>query len=155
VAINSQPVKLTDLNRFTAPPRSNRLRRLVDAASYIPQALNRPQFTILLALLKRMIPQLEANPIHLAAQLDATLANAVDHSLTPPPLPCNYILALDELDNVARARTGYAFADLTPEIQDAMLSLIATHDITTRRLDLGLWLNDLRRTAASCLPPPR
>lgn len=158
MATNAQPIKLNGPDRFVHRPRSTRLHRLVDdGAVYIPQALNRFQFTTLLALLKRMIPQPEVNPAHLAARLDSTLANPADSTLrlTPSPHVFDYILALDELDTVARLRTGYAFLDLTTEIQDAMLSLIATRDVTTRKLDLSLWLNDLYRCASSCLALPR
>jgi hypothetical protein len=154
VATNAQRIKLNAPDRFVHRPRSTRLHRLVDdGAVYIPQVLNRFQFTTLLALLKRIIPQPEVNPAHLAAQLDSTLANTPDSSprLTPSPLAFDYILALNELDTVARIRTGYAFLDLTTEIQDAMLSLIATRDVTTRKLDLSLWLKDLYRSASSCL----
>jgi hypothetical protein len=154
VAINAQPIKLNAPDRFVHRPRSARLHRLVDDGTiYIPQVLNRFQFTTLLALLKRMMPQPEVNPAQLAARLDSTLATTADSipHLTPPHLAFDYILALDELDTVARVRTGYAFFDLTTEIQDAMLSLIATRDVTTRKLDLSLWLKDLYRNAASCL----
>jgi hypothetical protein len=154
VATNAQPVKLNGPDRFVHRPRSTRLHRLVDdGAVYIPQVLNRFQFTTLLALLKRMIPQPEINPAHLAARLDSTLATTADSTprLTPSPHAFDYILALDELDTVSRIRTGYAFFDLTTEIQDAMLSLIATRDVTTRKLDLSLWLKDLYRSASSCL----
>jgi hypothetical protein len=97
----------------------------------------------------------EANPVDLAAQLDSALVSANDVRLTPRPLAFDYTFALDELNALARLRTGYAFFDLTPEIQHAMLNLIATGDITTRRLDLSLWLNDLHRNASACLSPPR
>jgi hypothetical protein len=52
---------------------------------------------------------------------------------------------------IARTRTGYAFAELPTEIQDAILGLIATRDLTTRKLDLALWLEDLHITAAAAL----
>ena len=58
-------------------------------------------------------------------------------------------LGLDELDTIARTRTGYAFAELPDEIQDAILGLIATRDLTTRKLDLALWLEDLHATAVA------
>jgi hypothetical protein len=45
----------------------------------------------------------------------------------------------------------YAFAELPTEIQDAVLSLIATRDLTTRKLDLALWLEALHTTAAAAL----
>ena len=43
----------------------------------------------------------------------------------PRLLAFDYRLGLDELDTMARNLTVFAFADLTPEIQDAMLDLIA------------------------------
>jgi hypothetical protein len=148
VTTKAQPTKLTPSYRFVDPPRSTRLHRLVDhGAVYVPQALDRFQFATLLALLNRMIPQPEANPVHLAARLDAILANAVqDHR--PPTLTDDYTLALDELDTIARTRTGYAFADLSPEIQEVILSLVASRDLTTRKLDLAQWLEGLHASAA-------
>ena len=151
----AQPARLTPSYRFVDPPPSTRLHRLVDhGAVYVPQALDRFQFATLLALLNRMIPQPEANPAHLAARLDAILANAVeDHR--PPTLADHYTLALHELDTIARTRTGYAFSNLTAEIQEALLNLIATRDVTVTKLDLCLWLNHLRRDVASGLSLPR
>jgi hypothetical protein len=147
----SVPVK-PNIPSFCIGPA--RLHHLVDiGAPYLPQALSSSQFNTLFNLLQLMMP--EANPVDLAAQLDSALVSANDVRLTPRPLAFDYTFALDELNALARLRTGYAFFDLTPEIQHAMLNLIATGDITTRRLDLSLWLNDLHRNASACLSPPR
>jgi hypothetical protein len=158
VSANAEPVTLDGPDRFITPTPSTTLQRLVDdGAVYIPQALNHSQFTTLLVLLNRTLPSPEANPARLAARLDTAVANTAARHLpltAPPLLTFDYVLALDELDTIARTCTGFAFAALTPEIQDAMLGLIATKDLTTRKLDLALWLNDLRRHAASALALP-
>jgi hypothetical protein len=129
-------------DRFVQPSQLTRLQRLVDdGAVYVPQTLNLPQFATLQALLTRILPH---RSIHFAADLDANFANSPNEN---SPLDCQ--LALDELDSIARTRTGFAFADLTSEIQDAILSLIASRDLTTRKLDLSLWLDDLNLNAAA------
>ncbi len=65
------------------------------------------------------------------------------------PTAVNYSLGLDELDTIARTRTSYAFAELPDEIQDAILGLIRTGDLTSRELDLAGWLDQLYALAAA------
>jgi hypothetical protein len=124
---------LTQSRPVIESPSSLRLQQLIDTGTlYVAQNLSPSQFATLQALASRV---LRPNSKNLAADLDAALAD--------------YRLGLDELDIIARTRTGYAFAELPPEIQDAILSLIATRDLTTRKLDLALWLEDLHTNAAA------
>jgi hypothetical protein len=145
VAIHAGSVQLSATDRFT---RLTRLQELVDkGAVYVPQSLTVTQFSTLRVLLGRLYPQ----HAQLAACLDAELASDPEESFSYPVTPLrlfDYQLGLDEMDSLARTRTGFAFADLTIELQDAMLGLIATRDLTTRRLDLSLWLKQLKNSAA-------
>jgi hypothetical protein len=153
VAINLELAKLGTAEQYIASLPNTRLQRLIDeGAVYVPQALNPSQFATLHALLDRILTR-DVNPAHLAARLDAALAAETDDSLSSPCprlLAVDYQLGLDELDTMARTLTAFSFAALTPEIQDAMLGLVAAKDLTTRKLDLSLWLGDLHcNTAAS------
>jgi hypothetical protein len=154
VAINLEPAKLGNAEQYIESVPNTRLQRLVDeGAVYAPQALNPSQFVTLHALLERILTR-DVNPAQLAARLDAALANGTADGMcfaVPHPLAFDYQLGLDELDTMARTTTGFAFAELTPEIQDAMLGLVAAKDLTTRNLDLSLWLDDLRHNTAASL----
>jgi gluconate 2-dehydrogenase subunit 3-like protein len=134
----------------TEPTPSLRLQQLIDnGAVYVAQNLNASQFATLQAIAALI---LRRNSKHLAAHLDAALATTTSYTplfTPPPPLVVDYQLGLDELDTIAHTRTGYAFAELPTEIQDAILGLIATRDLTTRKLDLALWLESLHATAAA------
>jgi hypothetical protein len=129
---------------------SLRLQQLIDAGTlYVAQNLSSPQFATLQAIAARV---LRPNSKDLAASLDSALASGASHGLrfrTQAPPALDYQLGLDELDTLTRIRTGYAFAELPPELQDAILNLIATRDLTTRRLDLARWLEDLHNAAAA------
>jgi len=154
VAIDTSPVHLSATDRFIQLTRFTRLQRLVDeGAVYVPQSLNLSQFATLRALLRRILPQ-QARPAHVATALDTTLATGAGH-LARPLLPIDYQLGLDELDTLARTRTGFSFADLTSEIQDAILSLIATRDLAARRFNLSIWLNDLKEAVLPDGPTTR
>jgi Gluconate 2-dehydrogenase subunit 3 len=147
VAIDTRPAQLSATDRFT---RLTRLQRLVDeGAVYVPQFLNLTQFATLRALFRRILPH-QSHPAHLATVLDTALATGPGHPIHPAPA-FDYQLGLDEIDSIAHTRTGFAFADLTAEIQDAILSLIATRDLTTRRLDLSRWLSDLKHSSSGGL----
>jgi hypothetical protein len=141
---------LTQSRPVIESPSSLRLQQLIDTGTlYVAQNLSPSQFATLQAIGARF---LRPNSKNLAASLDAALATSASESLsftTPAPLAFDYRLGLDELDLIARTRTGYAFAELPPEIQDAILGLIATHDLTTRKIDLALWLEDLHTNAAA------
>jgi hypothetical protein len=131
-------------------PSHLRLQELIDAGTlYVARNLSTAQFATLQAIAARV---LHPNPQHLAARLDATLApgSAASHPFSSAPLLAyDYHLGLDELDTIARTHTGYPFAELPAEIQDAVLSLIASRHLTTRKLDLALWLEDLHASAAA------
>jgi hypothetical protein len=136
--------------RTSAPAPSLRLQQLIDNGTvYVAQNLTPAQFATLQAIAPLL---LRPESKHLAAHLDAALettTRGTAPSTPPPPLTFDYQLGLDELDSIARTRTGYAFAELPAEIRDAILGLIASGDLTTRKLDLALWLEDLHSNAAA------
>jgi hypothetical protein len=151
VAIGAQQQNLTQSPHAAQPSPSLRLQQLIDnGAVYVAQNLSAAQFATLQAIASLV---LRPNAKHFAARLDAALATTGQARpfAQPQPLAFDYQLGLDELDTIARTRTGYPFADLPTEIQDAILGLIATRDLTTRKLDLALWLEDLHSTAAAAL----
>jgi hypothetical protein len=154
VAINLEPARVGNAEQYYEPIQNTRLQRLVDeGAVYVPQALNPSQFATLHALLDRLVTR-NVNSAHLAARLDAALANGTADSLSftaPSLLAFDYQLGLDELDTMSRTLTCFPFAELTPEIQDAMLGLVAAKDLTTRKLDLSLWLGDLHSNTTASL----
>jgi hypothetical protein len=135
----------------TESPQRTRLQQLIDdGAIYVAQNLTSSQFTTLQAIASRIFKR--HNSRQLAANLDAGLATSAREVLpcaAPRPISVDYQLGLDELDTIARTRTGYAFAELPTEIQDAILGLIATRDLTTRKLDLALWLEEFHSNAAA------
>ncbi len=124
-------------------PSGMRLQQLIESSlDYSPQYLTCSQFATLQA-----ISRLLARPAsgHLAAHLNSIFANsaAIPSSVAPSGGASDLPLGLDELEMISRTRAGYAFIDLPPELQEAVLSLIASRDLTTRRLDLALWLEHL------------
>lgn len=139
---------LTQSRPVIENPASVRLQQLIDTGTlYVAQNLSSSQFATLQAIAARV---LRPNSKDLAANLDSAVARDAGLRFTteaPPAL--DYQLGLDELDTLTRIRTGYPFAELPPELQDAILNLIATRDLTTRRLDLARWLEDLHNAAAA------
>jgi hypothetical protein len=140
-----------EYQNFTSRPVSESqaglsLQQLIDTGTlYVAQNLSLSQFATLQAIAARV---LHPNAKHLTAHLDAALATGVPFS--PTPLPAfDYHLGLDELDTIARTYTGYPFAELPADLQDAILGLIASRHLTTQKLDLALWLEDLHTTAAA------
>jgi hypothetical protein len=150
VAISVEHVNSIPPSRIAEPTPSLRLQQLIDnGAVYVAKNLSPSQFATLQAIAPLV---LQPKSKYLASQLDASLATSTRETLpSAPPLPLtfDYQLGLDELDTITRTRTGYAFAELPTEIQDAILSLVASRDLTTRKLDLALWLQDLHASAAS------
>jgi len=131
------------------PVPSLRLQQLIDNGTvYVAQNLSPSQFATLQAIAALV---LRPNKKRLAAHLDAALATSAEalRFARPRPLTFDYQLGLDELDTITHTRTGYAFAELPAEIQDAILGLVASRDLTTRKLDLALWLEDLHSNAAA------
>jgi hypothetical protein len=150
VAISAEHPNFISPHRTPEPASSLRLQQLIDnGAVYVAQNLSPAQFATLQAIAAIvLLPQSK----RLAANVDAALTSSARETLPfapPPPLAVDYQLGLDELDTIARTRTGFAFADLPTEIQDAILGLVATRDLTTRKLDLALWLEELHSTAAA------
>ena len=144
MAINADQLIATPLRRTTDPSPTIWLKRLIDSGTlYIPQNLNSTQFATLQA-----ITLLLSHPgsHYAASRLDASLATSagnVPSDAPAPPIAFDYRLGLDEIETITRTRTGYGFVELPTELQDAILSLIATRDLITRRLDLARWLEDL------------
>lgn len=138
MAISAELLKLSQRERVSGPFRNTFLQCLVDEDPvYVPRTLSVLQFATLSAVLKRFMkrPYTKASPVEFAEGLDAgSEARA-------------YAVGLDELDVLARTRAGYAFAELTAELQDVVLDLIASGYISTKTLDLGVWLEDLRHHA--------
>jgi hypothetical protein len=142
VAISAEHLNIIPLYRTTEPTPSLRLQQLIDNGTvYVAKNLSASQFATLQAIAPLI---LQPKSKYFAARLDAALTTSNSNTL-----PFDYQLGLDELDTIARTHTGYAFAELPSEIQDAILGLIATRDLTTRKLDLALWLEDLHSNAAS------
>jgi len=134
--------------RTTEPAASLRLQQLIETGTvYVAQNLSPTQFAILQAIAALILHPSAKN---FAAHIDATLSTATQtRTFTRLPLAFDWQLGLDELDIIARTHAGYPFADLPTEIQDAILGLIASRDLTTRKLDLALWLEDLHTNAAA------
>ncbi len=149
--INVEYLKMSQSDRLTEPMQSTSLQRLVDeGAVYVPQALSQQQFATLRALLHVILPEAETSPTNFAAYLDTHLANAAHrdwHYTSATPNIDAYQLGLDGLDTLARTRAGFSFVELTPEIQDALLSLVATRDLAIDHLDLAIWLDNVRSNA--------
>ncbi len=150
MTIGAEHQNLAHSRPLTESPSSLRLQQLIDTGTlYVAQNLSPSQFATLQAIATRV---LGSNAQRLAANLDAALAASAGEAVRaapPPTLAFDYHLGLDEVDTIARTRTGYPFAELPPEIQDAILDLIAHRDLVTRKLDLALWLEDLHSTAAA------
>jgi hypothetical protein len=154
VATNAEPLNPIPARLIVSSGHRSWLQRLIDSGTlYVPQTLSPTQFATLDAIARLLLVQPTAK--YLASRVDAALVSSIASStanvppLDPyPPITFDYQLGLDELDQISRIRTTYPFAELTVDLQEAILRLIATRDLTTRKLDLALWLEDLRRHAA-------
>jgi Gluconate 2-dehydrogenase subunit 3 len=147
VAIDAEYQNLIQSRPVSESPSNLRLQQLIDTGTlYVAQNLSSSQFATLQAIAARV---LHPDSRHLAARLDGTLTTSTRRTFPYAPTALDYHLGLDELDAIARTRTGYPFAELPDEIQDAILGLIASRDLTTQELDLALWLEDLHATAAA------
>ena len=128
----------------TEHPISTRLQRLIDSGSMpIPYDLSSKQLSTLGAVFSRL-----ANPA-LGVDPDCEGAKPVmisGHASRPALPAIDYRLGLDEIDTISRTRAGYAFTELPAELQEAVLSLILTRDLVSRRLDLDLWLQEVHLT---------
>ena len=148
MAISAEYWKLSQPDRANSR-RDQGFEQVEDTdARYVPHALSEPQFTTLYAVVKCMISRLHeaiAAPSHVATGLDASL---VGRGAAPANAKA-YSLGLDALDELARTNTGYSFAELTPELQDILLDMIAAGDLTAADLNLAEWLDNLKVHAAA------
>ena len=136
--------------RSPEPPRA-RLQQLIDSgALYIARNLTSPQFATLQAIASRIVGP--RHPEYLAGSLDSTPAYSISIASHAQAASLNFDfrLGLDELDTITRTRTGYAFAELPDEIQDAILGLVTSRDLTSQKLDLAFWLEQLYVRATAC-----
>jgi len=134
----------TPLRRPTDPSPTVWLERLIDNGTlYVPQNLNPSQFAILQAI-TILLSRPGSN--YVASRLDAALTTSASEGspYNSHPIAFDYRLGLDELETITRTRTGYGFTELPTELQEAILSLISTRDLTTRKVDLARWLEDLQ-----------
>jgi hypothetical protein len=144
VAIGVEYLRLSPTDRIGEPTCSTLIQRLVDeGAVYVAQAFTPLQFATLSALFERLPICAKEHSRYLAADLDRDLTGRDD---TSRGAAC--ALGLDELDALSCTRAGYAFAELTPEIQDAMLELVAAGNLASVKLNLAAWLEELRHWAA-------
>lgn len=148
MAISAEHPPMTPPCRTPEPPPGVRLQQLIDSGTlYIARNLTAPQFATLQAIASRIIGP--CHPEHLAGRRDSIPVRSISISSAPAASPnFDFRLGLDELDTITRTRTSYAFAELPDEIQDAILGLVTSRDLTSRSLDLTLWLEDLHRRAA-------
>jgi hypothetical protein len=144
VALNAEQMTATPFRRPTDPSPTVWLERLIDNGTlYVPQNLTTSQFAILQAIII-LVARPGSN--YVASRLDAALTTSATEasSRSPHPIAFDYRLGLDEIEIISRTRTGYGFTELPLELQEAILSLICTRDIVSRKLDLALWLEDLQ-----------
>ena len=140
MAIGVEDRRLRPAERVGVPTGRTLIERLVDeGAVYVPQAFTPLQFATLSALFERLLPTTEHSR-YLAAELDRNCADDISRDTT-----C--AVGLDELDALSCTRAGFAFAEMTPEIQDAMLELVAAGNLTSVKLNLAAWLEELRHWA--------
>jgi hypothetical protein len=148
VAITAEHPLMTAPCYTGEPLPGTRLQQLIDYGTlYVARNLTAPQFATLQAIAGRIIGP--RHPEQLAAQLDSSLVRNPAETPSLAPVAVDYQLGLDELDTITRTRTGYAFAELPAEIQDAILGLVTTRDLTSRKLDLARWLEELYVAAAA------
>ena len=137
MAISAEHLKPSQADRISEPTGNTPIQRLIDEGTvYVPQSFTLLQFATLSALFDRLPCPATENPVYVAAGLDGDLTGGGDASI--------YRLGLDEMNSLSWTRTGYAFAELTPEIQDAMLELVTAGDLASDKLNLARWLEELR-----------
>jgi hypothetical protein len=127
------------LNRPAGPFVLGPLQRAIDSD---PRSLNATQLATLHAIFSLFLRPATSD---LPVRQDAGASSPPPRFSTPPPIAFDYRLALDELESICRTRAGYAFTELPPELQEAVLNLIASRDLSAHRIDLALWLEVLRR----------
>jgi len=153
VAISAEYMKLSQPVRVSEPPRNTFLQRLVDeGAIYVPQSMSVPQFATLYAVLKRLTSRQNGDVDSTTSFVEAIDASLVGADTTARQTWSSALrLGLDELDTLARTRAGYAFAELTYELQDIVLDLITAGALSAKTVNLASWLDELRYSALANL----
>lgn len=148
MAISAERSFVTLPYRATDVPAGIRLQALIDNGTlYVAPDLTVSQLATLRAVAGRIIGS--RHPDQLGAPGGSTLARSAGEIRSVAPAAVDYSLGLDELDTIARTRTSYSFVELPDEIQDAILGLITTGDLTSGELDLAVWLEQLYAVAAA------
>jgi Gluconate 2-dehydrogenase subunit 3 len=148
VAITVEHTFATLPCRTTDVPAGIRLQEFIDnGALYGAPGMTVSQLATLRAIAGRIVGSRESD--YPGASVNPTIARGAGEFRSVDPTAVNYSLGLDELDTIARTRTSYAFAELPDEIQDAILGLIRTGDLTSRELDLAGWVDQLYALAAA------
>lgn len=142
MALNVDQLTATPLPRLIEPSPTVWLKRLIDSGTlYVPQNLTASQFATLQAI---TILLSRPGTSYAASRLEAAMTTSAGEAARfAPPIAFDYRLGLDELETICRTRTGYSFTELHTELQEAILGLISSRDLTSRKLDLALWLEDL------------
>ena len=134
--------------RTTDVPAGIRLQELIDNGTlYGAPDLTVSQLATLRAIAGRIVGSRQSD--RPGAPFGSTIAGEAGEIRSAASAALDYSLGLDELDTIARTRTSYTFAELPDEIQDAILGLITTRDLTSRELDLAVWLEQLCALAAA------
>jgi Gluconate 2-dehydrogenase subunit 3 len=136
--ISRSPLLIPTTRRATRHHYSQEAYQEDTPAPYTPQHLTQAQFDTLHAAAHLIVHSSARHD--LAARIDAALATTTQF---------DYRHGLDQLDALTRDRTSYSFAELPSDVQQAVLNLIASRDLTTSNFDLACWLDDLRHHAAA------
>ena len=123
---------LVHSERVSTATREALVRRArTDDPNDAPVAMSAMAFATLRALVEGIIPQSALAPIDLAVRIDRQLASEIGDGWRFAALPTDreaYRLGLESLDDAARKMHGGAFATLSAEQRDALLTRIAGGD---------------------------
>ncbi|WP_263381553.1 gluconate 2-dehydrogenase subunit 3 family protein [Granulicella arctica] len=141
-------------DRVSSQTRNVLLERgKLDDVGYTPDCLDQQELHTLRALLARVIPQnagADTVVIDLAARLDAQLSTGKGDGWRYAALPADteaYRIGLQLLDSFAHKLSSIPFDRLASDAQDALISSIASGTITSKKLDLRRWFEDVRSDA--------
>ena len=150
--MNERYFELIDSVRVSPQTRAVLLQRgTQDSDSYKPSAIGESGLKTLRAVTARLIPQLDAlTAIDLAARLDQELAEGSGDGWRYASLPHDieaYRVGLEVLDEFAQRLKGVRFDGLASDRQDSLLAAISSRQISSPKLDLQRWFEDLRAAA--------